>query len=95
MGFFETVFLIWFSASISLAIGTQFLLALYLERCCFVRVKQFYIGVPGYLDRLYIQWCRENGRDYRAIIMARRIILLNLVAVAVATLFAARNNLIW
>jgi hypothetical protein len=41
-------------------------------------------GVPGYLDRLYLAWCREHGASASPVLRMRISALISLVASSIA-----------
>jgi type IV secretory pathway TraG/TraD family ATPase VirD4 len=43
------------------------------------------IGVPGYIEHRYAQWCRDTGRSARRGVTLRLLLLVNLI---VAFVFA-------
>lgn len=41
-------------------------------------------GTPGYLDRCYSQWCKENGRFPGRVVRLRQVSLINCVVAGLA-----------
>jgi len=40
-------------------------------------------GTPGYLERKYINWCRQNGKTYKFVITIRIVLLINAILAAI------------
>ena len=83
MSFAEAFVLFWFFSSVLVHSGGSVWLWQWLERHG-VRLRLFYIAVPGYLNRTLYDWCREHGRPLtrRRVLRWRRITMINLIAAA-------------
>ena len=66
----KVLFAIWFSLSILLTVGGNLALKSFLNR---KDVKTIFglQGTPGYLDAVYIRWCKENNKPYLLVITLR------------------------
>jgi hypothetical protein len=72
----KILFAIWFSLSILLTIGGNLALKSFLNRA---DVKTIFglQGTPGYLDMVYIKWCKENNKPYLLVITLRWALILS------------------
>lgn len=77
--------LVWFGLSIAIAVLGNFAFYLWLLQKG-VRVRFAFAGTPGYLDFLYVQWCRENRVPARPVIAVRLLLFLNVIAAAAITI---------
>jgi hypothetical protein len=74
---------IWFIVSILVGVSTNVGLLVWAIRS--KRSFSFMLaGMPGYLDALYVDWCREKGRPFAGMLWLRALSLLSLVAAGVA-----------
>lgn len=70
--------LTWFAAAVLLEVVTTIGFAQWLRRKGTALIFGF-IGIPGYLEYLYAEWCRANGRDPLWMIVLRLLLLVNVV----------------
>ena len=72
----KTIFIIWFSLSILLTVGGNLALKSFLNR---KDVKTIFglQGTPGYLDVVFIKWCKENNKPYLLVITLRWLLILS------------------
>ena len=66
----KMAFIIWFALSIFLAVFGNLALLGFLSSKG-VETRFGLSGTPGYLDKLYIDWCREHNKPYRLVIAVR------------------------
>ena len=74
----KTLFLIWFSLSIILAVFGNLALLFFLSRKG-VKTRFLWRGTPGYLDKVYIDWCKENNKPYLPVITIRWLLILSII----------------
>lgn len=72
---------VWLVLSIVLEIGTSVGFYVWLRRRTSISPALY--GFPGYLERRYLEWCREQGIDGRLVIGVRVFLHLNLVVAAI------------
>jgi hypothetical protein len=77
---FEAI-VIWFGASIAIHILSGIALELWL-RLHGVRMYWFWVGIPGYLERLYREWAIGQGRSGRWLTNLRLLSVINVIASA-------------
>jgi hypothetical protein len=77
----------WFGLSVFFAVTLNFMLHSWL--CRMGRLKFFdpFAGVPGYLDRIYVRWCEDNGRNHKTLIGIRRVSFISFVLSSIAFIF--------
>jgi len=75
---------IWIMASLALEVFGNAAFVLWLRRQG-AEVRFGWAGMPIYVDRVYVEWCRAQGREPGKILLLRRISLIN---AAVAALLA-------
>jgi hypothetical protein len=73
----------WFGASVFIAVFGNLVFYVYLVSVG-VKASLFFAGTPGYLDRLYYEWRRDQNKSAFWLILLR---ILTLVNVAAATIF--------
>jgi len=83
---------IWFSLSVLLLIIVQFVLFIWLWKEKRLKFFDIFVGVPGYMDRIYMKWCVDNGRSYRLVINIRSILLINAILAGVAFAFTVNDG---
>jgi hypothetical protein len=76
--------LIWFATSILAEVIGMLIFAWRLRRRG-VHLIFGLVGVPGYLEYCYAQWCTSRGESPRRVIALRVLLLLNMI---LAILFA-------
>ncbi|MGA9794152.1 MAG: hypothetical protein WBQ17_01330 [Rhizomicrobium sp.] len=67
-----------FAWSIAAMVIFQFVLWYFL-RSNGVAVDFFYVGMPGYLDRKYVAWCKQHNRSYWFAIALRIVFPLSAI----------------
>ena len=77
------IFLVWFATSVLIEVFSSVALCMWL-RASGVKVSPFFYGLPGYLERLYAQWCQEHGRSATAVLVFRRASFVNFIVAAIA-----------
>jgi len=50
-----------------------------------VAVNFFWAATPGYLDYIYIKWCKENSNNYIPRIFLRLIVWTNLILALISS----------
>jgi steroid 5-alpha reductase family enzyme len=78
------VLLIWFAAAILAEVVGMLAFAISLRRRGVALVFGL-IGIPGYLEYRYAQWCTSHGQSPRRVIVLRFLLMANmLLAILVA-----------
>lgn len=77
--------LVWFAASLLIEVFSSVVLLMRL-RSSGVKVSFFWCGFPGYLERLYGQWCQSHGRSGAAMLLFRRASQANVIIAAVVAI---------
>jgi hypothetical protein len=75
------VILCWFAASVFSAVVGNAVFVMWL-RAHDVPMTFMWTGLPWYVDRVYVEWCRSQGRAPGRILRLRRIALVNVIAAA-------------
>ncbi len=78
----EIFVMIWFSVSVIIEIISSVLLWLWLRRRG-VRLVFSLTGIPGYIERAYLVWCRSQGRPCRRVLVLRAVSIINVIIAAV------------
>lgn len=76
----RTTVAVWLILSILLEISTSAILYLWLRRRIEVSAARY--GFPGYLERRFLAWCRQESVDGRIIVGVRIALMFNLLAAA-------------
>lgn len=73
----------WFAISIVAVVFENLFLWIYLKKS---GAKMLFImsGTPGYLDKVYKSWCKENGVSPESRLRRRRILLINVILAVIA-----------
>ena len=74
----ETLMIIWFGVSVLVEIITTIYFYYWLRRQG-VKLIFSLSGAPGYMERVYREWCHSQGRSSIGIIIMRSILLLNCI----------------
>ena len=77
--------LIWFGLTIFTEVFSSILLVWWLRRRG-VKLMFYRIGVPGYLENSYLNWCRSQGRSGKVVVRLRALLLINAIAAAVCAI---------
>jgi hypothetical protein len=77
--------LVWFVLAVLIEIASSVLLLLWLRRRGVLPVFGL-TGVPGYLERVYLEWCRTQGRSWKRVVVLRTLSILNVVLSAVVAI---------
>jgi hypothetical protein len=75
---------LWFTVSLLLCIAGNFVIVRFLGRRG-LKTKFVLISTPGYLDILYVKWCKENNKSYAVVVALRILLFLSVVLAAIAT----------
>jgi hypothetical protein len=87
----QAVIFIWFAAAVVIEIVSGLWLYEWLRRKK-VNVSVLWMGVPGYLERAYLGWCRRNGQSGKRVLTLRYLSKISVVAsslLLIATLAAS------
>jgi hypothetical protein len=78
----QWVVLAWFTCAVLAEVLSTIAFAIWLRRR---KVGLIFgmMGIPGYLERRYAEWCRANGRSSRNWIVVRWLLMANVVAALV------------
>ena len=74
---------IWFVTAVLVELFSSMGLCFWL-RSRGVRVSPFCYGMPGYMERLYKQWCETHGRSAKGFVIFRAVALVNCVLALIA-----------
>ena len=74
----------WFGLAILVEVVSSVVLRLSLRRRGVLVVGL--TGMPGYLERAYLMWCRSQGRRSTGVLVFRLISLVNVIAAAVVAI---------
>lgn len=74
--------ILWFGISVLFELGSSLALRWFLRRRG-VHVSSMLFRAPGYLERLYVQWCRTEGRTSNLVVTIRIVSIVNVVAAAI------------
>ncbi len=74
---------VWFASAVLLEVESTVFLYFRL-RSEGVTVARVRYGFPGYLETLYLRWCRDRGRAVRPWIALRVVSVVNVVAATAA-----------
>jgi hypothetical protein len=87
----QAIIYVWFALAVLVEIVSSFVLWLLLRRRG-VRLSFGLTGVPGYLERIYKDWCRNQGRSSKRVLLLRAASLVDLIVAAIFAipLLAAR-----
>ena len=80
----QIILVSWFASAIAVAVIGNFVFLIWLQKLG-VRGIFGLAGTPGYLDYVYVVWCRTHGRSPRLIIALRCLSLANVIAASVVT----------
>jgi len=84
---FKIAVMIWFCASVSFAVVGNFLFWLWLHRR---NVKMIFVltGTPGYLDKVYIEWCKSRGlRPNKKLLIFRATSFVSAIISSIVAVF--------
>jgi type IV secretory pathway TraG/TraD family ATPase VirD4 len=81
----QILILVWFGSAIFVEITSGFVLALWLSRRG-VRLVFGLTGMPGYLERAYLKWCRSQGRSGKDVLVLRVLSMVNVIVAAIVTI---------
>jgi len=79
---YEIIIFIWFASSVLIAVVGNFAFWIWLRRRG-IKLIFGLVGTPGYLDYVYLKWCREQGRSGKAIIILRVLSVSNVIAAGI------------
>lgn len=82
----DVLILVWFASAIVIEVASSFMLFIWL-RYHGVRLVFGLTGVPGYMERKYDEFCRDNGRPKKLVLYLRALSIVNVV---LAAIFAIR-----
>lgn len=81
----EVIIGVWFVVAILIEVGSTLVLLLWLRRRG-VRLVFGLTGIPGYLERAYREWCRNQGRPSTGVLVLRAVSLINVVVAAIVAI---------
>ncbi len=81
----------WFAGAVLLEVGSSVALYYWL-RANGVAVSWLRYGFPGYLESLYVQWCRSQGRSPRRVVVVRIFSLANLIAAVASFIMTVQSE---
>jgi hypothetical protein len=87
----RNLILFWFAASIFIEVSSSVVLCIWL-RVSGIKVSPFLNGFPGYLERLYAQRSQSHGHSGKAVLVFRRISMVNCLVAAVAGILVLSNG---
>jgi len=74
----QWVVLMWFMCSVLVEVLSTLMFSVWLRRRN-VELIFGMIGIPGYLEYQYAQWCRANSRPSRAWLAVRGLLMVNVI----------------
>jgi len=75
----------WFGLAILVEVVSSVVLRLLLRRRG-VKLVFGMTGMPGYLERAYLTWCRSQGHRSTGVLFFRLVSLVNVIAAAVVAI---------
>jgi hypothetical protein len=72
---------VWFMVSVVVEIFGNLAFLVWLRRQG-AAIRFGWAGMPGYLDRVYVDWCRAQGRSPGHVVLLRRLSLANMILAA-------------
>ena len=81
----QWILLTWFATAVVAEVVSTMVFAARLRRRG-VELIYGLLGVPGYLEYRYFQWCRANDRNPTAVILLRLFLVLNVIGAFVASI---------
>jgi hypothetical protein len=81
----EAIIGVWFVVAILVEVGSTLALLLWLHRRG-VRLVFGMTGIPGYLERAYREWCRNQGRSSTVVLVLRTFSLINVIVAAIVAI---------
>jgi len=82
MTMFRVFVNVWFAASVVIQVASSIVFWFWLRRRG-VRLVYGLAGIPGYLERAYLGWCRSQGRSGTTVIVLRAMSVINVIVAAV------------
>jgi len=82
---------IWFVPSVLAAVLSQFILVTWLKSKGCLKWFDPFAGMPGYVDKIYINWCVANNRPFKRVILIRKILLCNGLFSAIASFLISKS----
>lgn len=73
---------IWFGLAVLTEVTSSFFLWLFLRRHGMDMIFGF-TGMPGYLERIYLGWCRREGRSGKTVVVLRTLSIVNVLIAGV------------
>ena len=73
---------LWFSSAIFIEVIQNVVFTHWLKKRG-VRFVFGLAGTPGYLDYVYFNWCKSQGRSARRVLILRTLCLVNVILAAV------------
>jgi hypothetical protein len=80
----EVIF-IWFGLAILVEVASSVVLLLWLRRRG-VKVLFGLTGIPGYLERAYLKWCRSQGHSGKRVLLLRALSIINVIIAALVAI---------
>ena len=81
----QILVVVWLFASVFAAVVGNAIFVMWL-RARGAPMTFAWAGLSWYVNRVYVDWCRSQGREPGRILLARRIVDLNLIAAVVVAL---------
>jgi hypothetical protein len=78
----EILIFVWFGVSVFVAVGGNFVFLFWLRRRG-VKLVYSLVGIPGYMDYAYLQWCRSHGRSGKRVLILRAISIINAIVAGI------------
>jgi len=73
---------LWFASGVIIAVIQNFVFMYWLKKQG-VRFNFGLAGTPGYLDCIYVKWCKSQGRSPKRILLLRVLCLANAILAAI------------
>jgi hypothetical protein len=81
---FEVFVMIWFAVSVALAVIGNVIFLIWLV-CKGAELSFFWAGTPGYLDNVYVKWCRTRGQSPNRWLLIFRVV--SIISALIAGIF--------
>ena len=81
----QLILVFWFASAVAIAVLGNFVFLLWLQKRG-VRLFLGLAGTPGYLDYIYIRWCKTQGRSPKFILYLRCLSFVNVIAATVVVI---------
>jgi type IV secretory pathway TraG/TraD family ATPase VirD4 len=82
LGTGEIFVMVWFSVAVIIEIISSIVLWFWLRRHG-VKFVFGLAGIPGYMERAYLAWCRSQGHPCTRVLVLRAVSIINVIVAAI------------